>query len=84
MPDDAPLPASYEAARDELLEVVRRLETGSATLEESLSLWERGEALANACQQWLDGATARLDAAADHEATRSGAGEPADPSPGRP
>ena len=54
---------SYEAARDELVEVVRRLEAGGATLEESLALWERGEALAAVCQQWLDGAQARLDAA---------------------
>jgi exodeoxyribonuclease VII small subunit len=43
--------------------VVRRLETGGATLEESLALWERGEALAAKCQQWLDGARSRLDAA---------------------
>lgn len=61
--ENAPLPASYEAARDELIEVVRRLESGGATLEESLALWERGEALAAQCQQWLDGARARLDAA---------------------
>ena len=54
---------SYEAARDELVEVVRRLEAGGATLEESLALWERGEALAAVCQRWLDGAQARLDAA---------------------
>ena len=52
---------SYEAARDELVEVVRRLEVGGATLEESLALWERGEALAAVCQQWLDGAQAKLD-----------------------
>ena len=52
---------SYEAARDELVEVVRRLEAGGATLEESLALWERGEALAAVCQQWLDGAQAKLD-----------------------
>jgi exodeoxyribonuclease VII small subunit len=57
------LPATYEAARDELLEVVRHLETGGVTLEESLALWERGEALAAQCQRWLDGARARLDAA---------------------
>ena len=57
---DAPL--SYEAARDELVEVVRRLEAGGATLEESLALWERGESLAQTCQSWLDGARARLDA----------------------
>jgi exodeoxyribonuclease VII small subunit len=54
---------SYEQARDELADVVRRLEAGGATLEESLALWERGEALARTCQEWLDGARARLDAA---------------------
>ena len=54
---------SYEAARDELVEVVRRLEGGTTTLEESLTLWERGEALAEICQQWLDGARSRLAAA---------------------
>jgi exodeoxyribonuclease VII small subunit len=54
---------SYEQARDELVDVVRRLETGGATLEESLALWERGEALAARCQRWLDGARERLDAA---------------------
>ncbi len=54
---------SYEQARDELVDVVRRLEVGGATLEESLGLWERGEELARVCQDWLDGAKARLDAA---------------------
>jgi exodeoxyribonuclease VII small subunit len=58
-----PASPSYEAARDELAEVVRALEAGGTTLEESLRLWERGEELARACQQWLDGAKARLDAA---------------------
>jgi exodeoxyribonuclease VII small subunit len=53
---------AYEAARAELEDVVRRLETGGLTLEESLALWERGEALATTCQRWLDGARARLDA----------------------
>ena len=48
---------SYEEAREELIEVVRTLEAGGTTLEESLALWERGEALAKVCQQWLDGAT---------------------------
>ena len=57
------LPTTYEAAREELVDVVRRLESGGATLEESLALWERGEALATLCQQWLDGARERLDAA---------------------
>jgi exodeoxyribonuclease VII small subunit len=53
---------SYEQARDELVETVRRLETGGTTLEESLGLWERGEHLATVCQQWLDGVRQRLDA----------------------
>ncbi|MFJ4769263.1 exodeoxyribonuclease VII small subunit [Streptomyces uncialis] len=53
----------YEQARDELIDVVRRLETGGTTLEESLALWERGEELAKVCRRWLDGARARLDAA---------------------
>jgi exodeoxyribonuclease VII small subunit len=53
---------SYEEARDELVDTVRRLEAGGTTLEESLALWERGEALAQRCQEWLDGARKRLDA----------------------
>ncbi|MDT0443001.1 exodeoxyribonuclease VII small subunit [Streptomyces johnsoniae] len=53
----------YEQARDELIDVVRRLEAGGATLEESLALWERGEELARICGEWLEGARARLDAA---------------------
>jgi exodeoxyribonuclease VII small subunit len=55
----------YEEARAELIEVVRALEAGGTTLEESLALWERGEKLATICQQWLDGARRRLDAAID-------------------
>jgi exodeoxyribonuclease VII small subunit len=51
---------SYEQARDELAEVVTKLETGGAPLEESLALWQRGEALADRCERWLDGASARL------------------------
>ena len=58
-----PASLSYEAARDELAEVVRQLEQGGATLEQSLALWERGEELARICQRWLDGAQARLDQA---------------------
>lgn len=53
---------SYEQAREELVETVRRLENGGTTLEESLALWERGEHLAGVCQQWLDGVRERLDA----------------------
>jgi exodeoxyribonuclease VII small subunit len=54
---------SYEQARDELIRVVGDLEQGSSSLEESLALWERGEALAKRCEEWLIGARARLDAA---------------------
>ncbi|MGW1224758.1 exodeoxyribonuclease VII small subunit [Streptomyces sp. NPDC001478] len=53
----------YEQARDELIEVVRRLEAGGTSLEDSLALWERGEELAGVCRRWLEGARARLDAA---------------------
>jgi exodeoxyribonuclease VII small subunit len=59
----------YEQARDELTDIVRRLEAGGATLEESLALWERGEELARICQDWLDGAKARLAAAAPADDT---------------
>lgn len=54
---------SFEAARDELVKVVAELEQGSPTLEHSLALWERGEALAARCEEWLLGAKRRLDAA---------------------
>ena len=51
---------SYEAAREELTKVVEQLESGSASLEESLKLWERGEELAKICQEWLDGVKNKL------------------------
>ncbi|WP_436996134.1 exodeoxyribonuclease VII small subunit [Streptomyces sp. enrichment culture] len=57
----------YEQARDELIDVVRRLEAGGTTLEESLALWERGEELAKVCRHWLEGARARLDASLAQE-----------------
>jgi exodeoxyribonuclease VII small subunit len=50
----------YEQARDELTELVKRLEAGGLTLEQSLALWERGERLAVICEEWLEGARARL------------------------
>jgi len=62
LPDDI-AELSYEQARDELVRVVGELEQGSTTLEQSLALWERGEALARRCEQWLLGAKERLDAA---------------------
>ncbi len=72
---------SYEEARDELISVVQRLETGGTTLQESISLWERGEELAGICQRWLDGARARLDAVAKPGSTADAAADtgPADP-----
>jgi exodeoxyribonuclease VII small subunit len=54
---------SYEQAREQLVQVVSALEQGNATLEESMALWERGEALATQCEKWLTGAKSRLDAA---------------------
>jgi exodeoxyribonuclease VII small subunit len=54
---------SYEEARDELVELVKRLEAGGLTLEQSLELWERGERLAAICAEWLEGARAKLAAA---------------------
>ena len=54
---------SFEQARDELGHVVAQLEQGAPTLERSLRLWERGEALAARCEEWLLGAKARLEAA---------------------
>lgn len=71
---------SYEQARDKLTTVVKRLESGGLTLEQSIELWERGEELAAICAEWLDGARARLAAAiarqrASSETDAEGAGE---------
>ncbi len=52
----------YEVARDELASIVGRLESGQVGLEESMTLWERGEALAAHCATWLDAAEAKLNA----------------------
>ena len=61
MSDEKPL--SYEEARDQLVDVVRQLESGSVPLSQSMELGERGEKLAAVCQQWLDGAKAKIEAA---------------------
>jgi exodeoxyribonuclease VII small subunit len=58
-PDQTP---TYEEARDELAGIVRQLESGSVPLSESMALWEKGEKLADICQQWLDSASAKLAA----------------------
>jgi exodeoxyribonuclease VII small subunit len=73
----SPLP--YEKARDQLADVVRRLESGGLTLEESLELWEQGERLAAVCSDWLEGARARLTAATPGPAGPD-AGDPGEPS----
>lgn len=67
---------SYEQARDELAELVKRLEAGGLTLEQSLQLWERGERLAAVCTEWLEGARARL---AEAMAQRAEGGDPEAP-----
>ncbi len=67
---------SYEQAREELASVVKRLEAGGLTLEQSLELWERGERLAAVCERLLEGARARLAAVT---AERSGDAEPGAP-----
>lgn len=72
MSSPSPDQLSYEQARDELVQVVQRLESGGAPLDEALALWERGEELAAVCQQRLAGAKAKVDAA------RAKAAEPSD------
>lgn len=76
-PDTEISELSYEEARSALVEIVARLEQGSIPLEDSLALWERGEALARHCQSWLDGARKRLQQAQEvhspDEPARSGA-----------
>ena len=65
---------TYEQAREELVQVVQRLESGGVPLDESLALWERGEHLAAICQQRLDGAKAKVDAARARAAAGGAAG----------
>lgn len=71
---------SYEEARDELVSIVSRIEGGSASLEESMTLWERGEALAAHCKAKLDQAQVQLDRAGETAGETAGdaAGETAD------
>ena len=72
---------TYEQARDKLAAVVKRLEAGGLTLEQSLELWERGERLATVCGEWLDGARARLAAAMAARGDDTGKAEPGDDAP---
>jgi exodeoxyribonuclease VII small subunit len=55
----------YEQARDELVEVVRALEAGGLSLDDSVALWERGEALARRCEEQLAGARERVQRTLD-------------------
>ncbi|MBR7743007.1 exodeoxyribonuclease VII small subunit [Phycicoccus sp. BSK3Z-2] len=71
-PADAPATADtdvsslgYEDARDQLVDIVARLESGQVGLEESMTLWQRAEALAAHCTQWLDRAEERIAASED-------------------
>jgi exodeoxyribonuclease VII small subunit len=66
---------SYEAARDELIAIVAKLEAGGLGLEESLKLWERGEAAAAICQDRLEGVRKRLDAAGQDAAAAADSNE---------
>jgi exodeoxyribonuclease VII small subunit len=75
----APQRPGYEQARDKLAELVKRLEAGGLTLEQSLELWEEGERLAAICEEWLEGARARLAAAVRRADEDGGAGDPARP-----
>lgn len=71
MPSTSPHPSAdiadltYEQARDELIGIVARLESGQVPLEESMTMWQRGEALAAHCSDVLDGAQATIAEAAD-------------------
>ena len=73
LPDPSTL--SYEQARDELASIVSTLESGRTPLEESMRLWERGEALADHCSTWLDGAQSRIEDAVARREGRDGEGD---------
>jgi exodeoxyribonuclease VII small subunit len=60
---------TYEQARDELISIVAQLEGGQIGLEDSMTLWQRGEALATHCNTWLDGAEAKLTTGSESKLT---------------
>ena len=64
MPDNQPVPVSelsFEKALEELESIVQRLEQGRVDLEESISIYERGEALKIHCEKLLKEAEGRVD-----------------------
>ncbi|GAB96080.1 exodeoxyribonuclease VII small subunit [Kineosphaera limosa] len=69
---------TYEQARDELVAIVARLESGQLDLEASMALWQRGESLADHCTRWLDGAQAQLQGEAPDDEQSAGSRPPAD------
>lgn len=66
---------SYEQARDELVEVVKILELGQMSLDESLNYWERGEELAAYCEDYLNGASKRIEQALQQREARNAAAQ---------
>ncbi|MFX0538341.1 exodeoxyribonuclease VII small subunit [Ornithinimicrobium sp. Y1847] len=66
---------TYEQARDELVALVARIESGQVPLEQAMLLWQRGEELAAHCQTKLDAAQATLDGSAGPEAVDENAAE---------
>jgi exodeoxyribonuclease VII small subunit len=84
IPDTNQLPLGYEEARQQLVDVVAQLESGGVPLAESMQLWERGEKLAAICQQWLDGAKAKVQQARAQQAgaPQSGTAQPDVAQPG--
>jgi exodeoxyribonuclease VII small subunit len=61
---------TYEQARDELVQIVAKLEAGGTTLEESLTLWQRGEELAALCERYLEGARNKLAEVSQEEVSQ--------------
>ena len=51
----------FEDAQRELEEIVQRRESGQASLDEAIALWERGEELYRLCAAKLDSAQGRID-----------------------
>lgn len=70
-PHDDPSTLSYEAAKAELRVIVQQLEAGSVPLEQTLELWQRGEALATRCRAILDSASAQIEAVASASQMRT-------------